>query len=218
MTVAYVFGRWDAASPECAAAPDIPSDEVFRRIANGDRLTMRKLFARYHVSVYRWLLRSLGDATLAESLLNDVFLDVWRNAAFFDGRSSVSTWLLAIARIKGLSARRTKLHSELDELARTAPTASDEPELPLQGNRGEVLRHALARLSRQYGEVIDLVYYHGKSVKEAAQIVGTDERTVKSRMYDARRRLTEWVELRTYALALKSCSSRTAFSAAPGKG
>jgi RNA polymerase sigma-70 factor, ECF subfamily len=218
MTVAYVFGRWDAASPECAAAPDIPSDEVFRRIANGDRLTMRKLFARYHVSVYRWLLRSLGDATLAESLLNDVFLDVWRNAAFFDGRSSVSTWLLAIARIKGLSARRTKLHSELDELARTVPTASDEPELPLQGNRGEVLRHALARLSRQYGEVIDLVYYHGKSVKEAAQIVGTDERTVKSRMYDARRRLAEWVELRTYALALKSCSSRTAFSAAPGKG
>jgi hypothetical protein len=80
MTMAYVFGRWDAASRECAAAPDIPSDEVFRRIANGDRLAMRTLFARYRVSLYRWLLRSLGDAALAESLLNDVFLDVWRNA------------------------------------------------------------------------------------------------------------------------------------------
>ena len=46
MTVAYVFGRWDAASPACTAAPDIPSDEVFRRIANGDRLAMRTLFVR----------------------------------------------------------------------------------------------------------------------------------------------------------------------------
>jgi RNA polymerase sigma-70 factor, ECF subfamily len=216
MTVAYVFGRWDAASRECAAAPDIPSDEVFRRIANGDRLAMRTLFARYRVSLYRWLLRSLGDAALAESLLNEVFLDVWRNAASFDGRSSVSTWLLAIARAKALSSRQSKLHSKLDdELARTVPVASDRPELPLQGSRGEVLRHSLAWLSREYGEVIDLVYYHGKSVKEVAQIVGTDERTAKSRMYDAGRRLAEWVELRTYALALKSRLSRTVFSAAP---
>jgi RNA polymerase sigma-70 factor (ECF subfamily) len=215
MTVAYVFERWDAASRECAAAPDIPSDEVFRRIANGDRLAMRALFARYRVSLYRWLLRSLGDAALAESLLNDVFLDVWRNAASFDGRSSVSTWLLAIARNKALSARQSKLHSKLDELARTAPAASDGPELPLQAGREEVLRHSLARLSREHGEVIDLVYYHGKSVKEVAQIFGTDGRTVKSRMHDARRRLAEWVELRTYALALKSRPSRTVFSAAP---
>jgi RNA polymerase sigma-70 factor, ECF subfamily len=72
-----------------------------------------------------------------------------------------------------------------------------------------VLRHSLARLSREYGEVIDLVYYHGRSAKEVAQIVGTDKQTVKSRMYDARRRLAELVELRTYALALKTCSSRS---------
>jgi RNA polymerase sigma-70 factor, ECF subfamily len=215
MTVAYVFGRWDAASHEGAAAPDIPSDEVFRRIANGDRLAMRTLFARYRVSLYRWLLRSLGDAALAESLLNDVFLDVWRNAASFDGRSSVSTWLLAIARTKALSTRRGKLHFKHDELALTVPDASDEPQLPLPGSRQEVLRHSLARLSREYGEVIDLVYYYGKSVKEVAQIVGTDERTVKSRMHDARRRLAEWVELRTYALALKSRPSCTVFSTLP---
>jgi RNA polymerase sigma-70 factor, ECF subfamily len=188
MTVAYVFGRWDAASSTCATAPDIPSDEVFRRIANGDRLAMPTLFARYRVSLYRWLLRSVGDAALAEKLLIDVFLDVWRNAASFDGRSSVSTWLLAIAKTKALTARRSKPDAEL---AATVPAASDELELPL---------------SREYGEVIDLVYYHGKSVKEVAQIVGTEERTVKSRMYGARRRLAELVELRTYALGLKKRS------------
>jgi RNA polymerase sigma-70 factor (ECF subfamily) len=216
MTVAYVFGRWDAASSTCATAPDIPSDEVFRRIANGDRLAMRTLFVRYRVSLYRWLLRSVGDAALAEKLLIDVFLDVWRNAASFDGRSSVSTWLLAIAKTKALSESRSKPHAKLDDqLAPTAPAALDEPELRLQANREEVLRHSLARLSREYGEILDLVYYHGKSVKEVTYIVGTDEATVKGRMCNARRRFAELVELRTYALALKSRPSRTAFSAAP---
>jgi RNA polymerase sigma-70 factor, ECF subfamily len=142
-------------------------------------------------------------ADMAEKLLIDVFLDVWRNAASFDGRSSVSTWLLALAKTKALTARRSKPDAEL---ATTVPAASDELELPLQGSREEVLRHSLARLSRKYGEIIDLVYYHGKSVKEVAQIVGTEERTVKSRMYGARRRFAELVELRTYALGLKKRS------------
>jgi RNA polymerase sigma-70 factor, ECF subfamily len=100
MSVAYVFGRLDAASPACATAPDIPSDEVFRRIANGDRIAIRTLSVRYRVSIYRWLLRSVGDATLAEKLLIDVFLDVWRNAASFDGRSSVSTWLRRLRKLR----------------------------------------------------------------------------------------------------------------------
>jgi RNA polymerase sigma-70 factor, ECF subfamily len=90
----------------------------------------------------------VGDAALAEKLLIDVFLDVWRNAASFDGRSSVSTWLLAIAKTKALTARRSKPDAEL---AATVPAASDELELPLQGGREEVLRHSLARLSREYG-------------------------------------------------------------------
>jgi RNA polymerase sigma-70 factor (ECF subfamily) len=162
MTMAYVFGRWDLASPACATAPDIPSDEVFRRIANGDRLAMRTLFIRYRVSLYRWLLRSVGDAALAEKLLIDVFLDVWRNAASFDERSSVSTWLLAIAKAKALTAPSSKPDAEL---AATVPAASDELELPLKGSPEDALRHSLARLSREYGEVMDLVYYC-RSVKE----------------------------------------------------
>jgi RNA polymerase sigma-70 factor (ECF subfamily) len=144
--------------------------------------------------------------------LIDLFLDMWRNAASFDGRSSVSTWLLAIAKTKALTTRRSKPDAER---AAAVPAASDELELPLQGSREEVLRYSLARLSREYGEVIDLVYYHGRSVKEVAQIVGTNKQTVKTRMYDARRRLAELVELRMYALALRSRPSHTAFSAAP---
>src|SRR6266446_7888780 len=91
------------------AAPETSSDEMLiRQIAEGDQLATRALFGRHRVRLYRWLLRLVGDEVLAEDLLSDVFLDVWRQAAAFEARSSVSTWLLAIARHKALSARRRR--------------------------------------------------------------------------------------------------------------
>jgi RNA polymerase sigma-70 factor (ECF subfamily) len=147
------------------------------------------------VSLNRWLLCLVGDEPLAEDLLSEVFLDVWRQAASFEARSSVSTWLLAIARYKALSARRRRTDSELDdEVASKLADPADDPELALQKkNRAEVLRRSLARLSPEHGEVIDLVYYHGKSVKEVAEIIGIAEATVKTRMFYARKKLAALV-------------------------
>jgi RNA polymerase sigma-70 factor (ECF subfamily) len=187
---------WSAASPAQAAAPETSCDEMLiRRIAKGDQLAMRTLFGRHRIGLYRWLLRLVGNEALAEDLLSDVFLDVWRKAASFEARSSVSTWLLAIARHKALSARRRRTDAELDEdVASTLVDPADDPELALQKkNQAELLRHALARLSSEHGEVIDLVYYHGKSIKEVAQIVGHPEATVKTRMFYARKQLAELV-------------------------
>src|SRR5438094_10105225 len=92
----------------------------------------------------------------------------WRQAASFKGRSSVSTWLLAIARYKALSARRRRIDEELDEeLPVIIADPADNPELVLQKkNQAELVRHSLARLSPEHGEVIDLVYYHGQSVRD----------------------------------------------------
>ena len=185
-----------AASPAQAAAPETSSDDMLiRRIAEGDQLAMRTLFGRHRVPLYRWLLRLVGDETLAKDLLSDVFLDVWRQAAAFEARSSVSTWLLAIARYKALSARRRRTDVELDEeIASKVADPADDPEVLLQKkNRAELLRHSLARLSPEHGEVIDLVYFHGKSVKEVAEIVGIAPATVKTRMFYARKKLADFV-------------------------
>ena len=182
--------------PAQAAAPETSSDEMLiRRIAEGDQLAMRTLFGRHRVPLYCWLLRLVGDEALAEDLLSDVFLDAWRQAASFQARSSVSTWLLAIARYKALSARRRRTDAELDEkVASRVADPADDPEVVLQKKaRAELLRHSLARLSPQHGEVIDLVYFHGKSVKEVAEIVGTAEATVKTRMFYARKKLADLV-------------------------
>ena len=185
------------ASPQWAAAGESSSDEaLIRRIAAGDQSAMRALFARYRVALYRWLLRLVNDGTLAEDLLSEVFLDVWRQAASFEARSSVSTWLLAIARYKALSARRRRrTDAELDEaIVSTVPDTADDPEISLQKrDRAEALRQSLPRLSPEHREVIDLAYYHSKSVKEIAEIVGINEATVKTRMFYARKKLAELV-------------------------
>src|SRR5215472_12747725 len=183
-------------SPKWAAAYENSSDKtLIRRIAARDQSAMRALFARYRVRVYRWLLRLVDDESLAEDLLSEVFLDLWRHAASFEACSSLSTWLLAIARYKALSARRRRTDAELDEATVSTVPDADDPEVTLQKkNRAEALRQSLLLLSPDHREVIDLAYYHGKSVKEIAEIVSINEATVKTRMFYARRKLAELVE------------------------
>ena len=196
MTVAFAPAGSAAASPPHEAASEASDETLIGRIAGGDQLAMRTLFARHRVALYRWLLRLVRDEALAEDLLSDVFLDVWRQAASFRGRASVSTWLLAIARHMADSARRRRNDAELDEATvSTVPDPADDAEVTLQKkNRAEALRQSLHRLSPDHREVIDLAYYHGKSVKEIAEIVSISEATVKTRMFYARRKLAELVE------------------------
>jgi RNA polymerase sigma-70 factor, ECF subfamily len=176
------------------SANSAASDEVLiGRIAQGDRLAMQVLFARHHVRVYRFVLRFVRNEASAEDLISEVFLDVWRQADRFEGRSSVSTWLLAIARFKALSSMRRRPDEELDEEAAGAiEDTSDTPEVSLQKkDKSGLLRKCLEQLSREHREVIDLVYYHEKSIEEVAEIVGIPEATVKTRMFYARKKLSE---------------------------
>jgi RNA polymerase sigma-70 factor (ECF subfamily) len=172
------------------------SDEFLVEIAAGSKPAMQTLFARHRTYVYRWLLRFVSNETLAEDLLSEVFLDVWRHAGRFPCRSSVSTWLMSIARHKALSACRRRTDAELDEkIEATIADPADGPEVALQEkDRDELLRRALTRLSPERRQVIDLVYYHEKSVDEVAQILDVPPATVKTRMFYARKKLAELVQ------------------------
>src|SRR5471030_2632322 len=170
------------------------TDEVLiARIAKGDRLAMRVLFARHHVRVYRFVLRLVRNEATAEDLISEVFLDIWRQAGKFEGRSAVSTWMLSIARFKALSVLRKRPEQELDdETAERIEDQADDPETALaKKDKGALLRECLTALSAEHREVIDLVYYHEKSVEEVAGIVGIPEATVKTRMFYARKKLSE---------------------------
>jgi len=180
-----------------ARAPASDSDEMLvARIAAGDKLAMQVLFARHRTPVYRWLLRFVGNETVAEDLLSDVFFDVWQQAGRFEGRAAVTTWLLSIARFKALSARRRRTDAELDEtIEATVADSADNPEIALQKkSRSELVRTALMKLSSDHREIIDLVYYHEKSIEDCALILGIPAATVKTRMFYARKKLAEQVQ------------------------
>src|SRR6201997_3770076 len=106
---------------------------------------MQGLFARHHVRVSRFVLRLVGNPTVAEDLISEVFLDVWRQADRFEGRSAVSTWMLAIARFKALSVLRKRTDKELDdETAAAIEDPSDDPEVAVQKkDKSDVLRKCL---------------------------------------------------------------------------
>ena len=99
----------------------------------------------------------------------------------------------AIARFKALSTLRRKPEQELDEeTAEAIEDTSDTPDVTLEKKeRGEVIRKCLTSLSVEHREIVDLVYYHEKSVEEVAEIVGIPEATVKTRMFYARKKLAE---------------------------
>jgi RNA polymerase sigma-70 factor, ECF subfamily len=126
------------------------------------------------------------------SAASETFLDVWRQASRFEGRSAVGTWILTIARYKAISALRRRPSQEtLDEVVEIEDPG-EGPEVSVQNmNRGDVLRKCLAALSRDHREIIDLVYYHEQPIEAVAEIVGIPASTVKTRMFYARRHLAE---------------------------
>jgi len=179
--------------PNSPATSGTSDETLIQRVAAGNSLAMQVLFARHHVRVYRFALRIVGNAAVAEDLTSEVFLNVWRQADRFKAHSTVSTWLLAIARNKAFTALRSRHAEALDDTtAATLEDPANDPELELQAkDRSNVLRRCLTQLSPEHREMIDLVYYHEKSINEVAEIVGIPLNTVKTRTFYARKRLSE---------------------------
>jgi RNA polymerase sigma-70 factor (ECF subfamily) len=168
-------------------------EQLIARIAGGNRLAMRVLFARFNERVFRFALRLTDDTGLAEDVVSEVFFEVWRKAATFEGRSQVSTWILGITRNKALDARKARSTDGWDEEAAAKvedPAANPETEFQKKDLRA-VMRKCLAQLSPTHREIIDLVYYHGKSIDEIARLTGAGQATVKTRMFYARKHLAE---------------------------
>ena len=178
-----------------AAASDVT---LLAQVAGGDRLAMRNLYLRHERRVFRFVLRMLGDRGLAEDVLSEVFFEVWKKADHFQGRSSVSTWLLGIARHKALTAAASKSRSfeALDGVAaiNVADPTADQDAAMLEYERSVILQRCLEALSPEHREIIDLVYYQEMTIKQIADLLAIPENTVKTRMFYARKRLAALVE------------------------
>jgi len=167
--------------------------ELMARISDADATAMKTLFARHQLGVFRFVERILRNPAIAEELTNEVFLEVWRGARNFQGRSSVSTWILAIAHNRSRNILRKRRELCWDEhRAEQIPDQQDDPEVASQkADKSALLRKCSDALAPLHREIIDLVYYHEMSIREASEVLSVPEGTVKARLFNARKKLQE---------------------------
>lgn len=163
------------------------------RLKKGDQSAMSVLYNRHYQRIYRFIIRQIRDEMMAEDILNDVFLDCWRQAQKFEGRSAVSTWLTAIAYNKSISYLRKRRETQAgDGQAEAMIDESDSPQTSvMKDDKGDQIRLAMDELSQDHKAVIDLAYYHDMGVKEIAEILDVPTNTVKTRLFHARKNLHE---------------------------
>ena len=160
-------------------------------MARGDETALRALYARHGRQLLAHAFRLVGSREIAEDVVQESLLAAWRAAGSFRGDARVSTWLLGIVHRQALNAiRRKKLPVveliEAEELPDDAPSPDVSAVLT---DRQRAVRAGLAGLSRDNRATVELVFYHGLSLAEVAQVSGCPVGTVKSRLNHAKAQL-----------------------------
>jgi RNA polymerase sigma-70 factor (ECF subfamily) len=185
--------------PVRRADEDSGDADLVRRIRAGDRGGIEDLYARFRRPAFALARRILADDVLAEDVLQDVFVTVWRDPGAFDrSRGSVASWVLSMVHHKSVDAvrreeshRRRQARAEQD-LVRSAPSAArDVEEDAVARVVSERVRAALGELPPPQREALALAYYGGFTQREVAALTGTPLGTVKTRMLAGMRRLRE---------------------------
>jgi RNA polymerase sigma factor (sigma-70 family) len=169
--------------------------QLVELVARRDAGALEVLYERYGRAAYSLARRILTDETLAQDVVQEVFLSLWRNAGRFDaGRGTVATYLLSMTHHRAVDAvrreeklRRFRTSDEALELE-PDPGARVEDEVELAERRAEV-RAALAELPPAQREAVALAYFGGYTQREVAALVGVPLGTVKTRMAAGMRRL-----------------------------
>ena len=187
----------------CPASPELPGgremfgsvvrsvedEELIRRVAEGDDLALSELYDRYSRPVYATGIRLLGDAHLAEELVQDAFTNVWRRALSFDSsRASFATWLYRITRNRAVDLNRRRQVRPLSAGEEPLRNMSGGPEPEASVDGWDVAR-ALSRIPEEHREVLTLAYFEGLSQREISRRTGIPLGTIKSRTTAALKRL-----------------------------
>jgi RNA polymerase sigma-70 factor (ECF subfamily) len=170
---------------------DVSDEMLLMHVAEGDKAAMHIMFARHRTRVFRFIQRIVRNPAVAEDIVSQVFLDVWRSANRFENRARVYTWLLSIARFKAFGSLRERTHENIDQDDVLGfVDAGDTPEVALDRKETHnILRACIDKLSPTHREIIELFYYRENSVAEVSEMIGIPHATVKSRIFYARKQL-----------------------------
>jgi RNA polymerase sigma-70 factor, ECF subfamily len=193
------FGRIRSARVGSAEPADVRDEDLLRRIETGDDGAFRELFARYAAVAHALAFRLVRQAQVAEEIVQEAFLAVWRNSERFDRtRGSVRSWLMGTVHHRAVDAvrREQAQRRRADEAATLGRSIPDDPgdeilrAVDLPRERRSV-RDALAELPEAQRDVIQKMYFEGLSQSQIAERTGLPLGTVKSRTLLGMRRLRE---------------------------
>lgn len=163
----------------------------------GDESALAALYDRYSGMLFPMLLRILRDRQAAEEVLQDLFLQLWRNGGNFDAsRGSLPAWLMVIGRNRAISRLRRRDSRETVEDVEAWPANAVPSPIDIEGETERALlarklKTAMAALPREQREAVELAYFEGMTQTEIAQRTGSPLGTVKSRVRAALQSLKE---------------------------
>jgi RNA polymerase sigma factor (sigma-70 family) len=163
---------------------------LLRRTARGDRVAFTELYQTLERPVFRFILSRLNDPHEAADILNEVFMELWRTAGRFEGRSTVKTWIFGIAYRKTMDHfRKTRRMTVSDDIPDQVDESPDALTCLAAAQEAEHVRHCLGTLSTDHRAAIELAFYEDLSYGEIAGIMGAPEGTIKTRVFHAKKLL-----------------------------
>jgi len=167
-------------------------EALLRRVANRDEAAFRALYELFARRVFAFLVHRFQNESLAEEVVSDTLLHVWKSPESFRGESAFSTWLLGVARFKMLERmRQRKPESEnVDEIDENLLVAETGPEdVAAMRERSEGVRECLDLLPAEQRECIHLAYYEGWTLDEIGTQMSLKKETVGTRLFYARKKI-----------------------------
>lgn len=169
---------------------DIEDADLILRVGTGDKRAMRALYDKYQQAVFAFAHSRCGQADLASDCVHDTMLDVWRTAARFSGKSSVKTWLFAIARNKLVDSLRKRGKLTFVAEVEDGPDTAPSPEAAaIAASDNARLHHCLEGLSDPHRAAIRLAFFEDLTYPEIAEVEAVPVGTIKTRIYHAKQAL-----------------------------
>ena len=170
---------------------------LISRIAAGNEAALKDFYLKYENRLYNFAFARLNDSFDASDIVNEVMMEVWKNAARFEGRSKVSTWFFGIAHHKIVDKLRKKGNRVVVELDERIVDEDVNIELAIEGaSNAEHLQHCMKTLSDEHREVIHMAFFEDVAYPEIAEIVDCPQGTVKSRIHHAKAALKRCLQIR----------------------
>lgn len=158
---------------------------IINRLQNADPKVIGELYEAYGSALFSIALRIVGSRQLAEQVLQDTFVKVWRSSGNYDAlKGRLFTWLLNITRNTAIDATRTahyRQYTNMEDISAITYNLHTEP-LPIDTLD---LHQVAAGLDDKYHRLIDLVYFQGYGQREAAELLDIPLGTLKTRLRHA---------------------------------